>query len=116
MRFVVSNAGVPAGTYPATFECAEPFDDRQGRYEQGVMLKFRVTSGDHEGHEATRIVSQRCTPLSNLYGFAQALAGRTLEVGESVDFAIFRGVTGLIVVEQTEGGATRVAAFLRAAE
>lgn len=115
MRFAVSNAAVPPGTYPARFECAEPFEDRQRLYGPGVKLKFRIASGDYDGDEVCRIVSPRCTPRSNLYGFAQALAGRDLVDGETVDFATFSGVSGLVVVEQTESGATRVEKFLRAA-
>lgn len=115
MIFTVAAGGVPAGTYPAEFVGIESYQDRGQQYAEGVLLRFRVASGDYEGDDAIRIVSQRCTPRSNLYGFAQALAGRELMVGESVDFTEFRGVRGLIVVEQTEGGATRVATFLRSA-
>lgn len=115
MRFAVSNAAVPAGTYPARFECAEPFEDRQRLYGPAVKLKFRIASGEYDGVEVCRIVTPRCTPRSNLYGFAQALAGRDLVYGETVDFASFSGVTGLVVVEQTVSGATRVATFMRAA-
>lgn len=113
MKFVVTHGGVPAGSYPAVYVGAEPYLDANNRFGEGVKLRFRVDSGEFAGDEAMRIVSSRFTARSNLFAFACALAARELTAGDEFDFSHYVGVAGLILVEQTEGGATRVAAFMR---
>jgi len=115
--FTVGSAtGVPVGTYDATFSGLEKYEGNVEQYGEGCSLKFKITSGDHEGAEASRICSRTFSSKSNLCRFAKALVGRDLASGERFDFADHVGATGLIVVEETAGGATRVATFFRAAE
>lgn len=115
--FIVSSAsGVPIGTYNATFVGLEKYEENLDRFGEGCLLKFRISSGDLNGQEASRICSKKFSAKSNLYKFAKALVGRELTNGESFDFAAHVGAKGIIFVEDTESGSTRVATFLRAAE
>lgn len=116
-QFTVSAAGgVPAGSYNATFAGLEPFTDNADRFGEGVLLAFRIVGGDQAGETASRICSKKFSAKSNLYKFAKALIGRDLETGESFDFADHVGAKGMIIVEETDGGSTRVATFLKSAE
>jgi hypothetical protein len=115
-QFTVSESGVPAGPYSATFQGLEPFKENLDRYEEGCILRFVINSGDFKGREASRICSKRFSPKTNLYRFAKSLIGRDLQSGESFDFADFVGTKGMVVIEATDSGATRVATFLKAAE
>ena len=116
-KFTVTSAsGVPAGSYNATFVGLEKFEDNAEKYGEGVLLKFKITTGEHLGEEATRICSKKFSAKSNLYKFARALKGSDLESGESFDFAGFIATKGMIIVEQTDSGSTRVATFLKSAE
>jgi hypothetical protein len=112
--FTVSgSSGVPVGSYNATFEGIEAYKENLDKFCVGVVLKFKITSGDHKGEETSRICSKKFNPKSNLYKFAKALIGRELTGGESFDFANHIGAKGMVIVEQTEGGSTRVATFLK---
>jgi hypothetical protein len=113
---VATSTGVPAGTYLCEFVSITPFTDNAERYDEGVLLAFRVIGGLHDGEAASRICSRKFSPKSNLYGFAQALAGRELQTGEAYDFADYVGTKGIIFVEKTESGSTRVASFLKSAD
>jgi len=116
-QFVVSSAsGVPVGSYNATFVGLEKYEENLDRFGEGALLKFKITGGDLKGQEASRICSKKFSAKSNLYKFAKALVGRDLVNGESFDFADQVGAKGMIIVEETEGGSTRVATFLKAAE
>jgi hypothetical protein len=115
--FIVNNSsGVPAGSYNATFEGVEAYTENLDKYGEAVVLKFKITSGEHKGEETSRICSKKFTAKTNLYRFAKALLGRELSKGESFDFANHINAKGMIVVEETEGGSTRVATFLRSAD
>lgn len=113
---VSSSAGVPSGTYNATFVGLEKFEENIEKYGEGCLLKFRVTGGDLKGQVAGRICSRKFSTKSKLYTFAKALVGRDLITGENFDFADHVGAMGMIFVEETAGGSTRVATFLKAAE
>jgi len=108
-----SAAGVPAGHYPAEFVRAESFDEHANEYGPAVKLVWRVTEGEHAGEEASRICAAKLSPKSNLARFVTALNGEVIAPGATVDLLSFAGVRGLIVVDETESGATRVATFLR---
>jgi hypothetical protein len=117
--FTVSkSSGVPVGTYNAVFEGIESFTENSDKYGEGLCLKFRILSGEHKGEEASRIVSKprKFSAKTFLFKFAKAIAGRDLEDGEAFSFKDHFGVKGMIIVEATEGGSTRVGNFLRAAE
>lgn len=113
---VASASGVPAGSYNATFSGLEKYEENVEQYGEGCLLKFKITSGEHEGEEASRICSKKFSAKSNLFKFAKALKGSDLENGEDFDFADFIGVKGMIVVEETDSGSTRVATFLKSAD
>lgn len=113
---VTSASGVPAGSYNATFVGLEMYEDNAEKYGEGVILRFKISAGEHKGEEASRICSKKFSAKSNLYKFAKALCGRELESREAFDFAEYVGTKGMVIVEQTDGGSTRVATFLRAAE
>lgn len=115
-KFTVTESGVPAGSYNASFAGLEAFEENLDRFGEGCLLKFTILSGEHKGREASRIVSRKFSSKTNLYRFAKSLIGRDLQSGESFDFADMIGVKGMVVVESTEQGSTRVATFLRAAE
>ena len=116
-QFVVSAAGgVPAGSYNAKFAGLEAYTENADRFGEGAMLTFKISGGDQDGETASRICSKKFSAKSNLYKFAKALVGRDLETGESFDFADHVGAKGMIIVEETEGGSTRVATFLKSAD
>lgn len=110
MKFTVSPSGLPVGSYGAKFIAAEPITNDFG---DGVTLKFEVLSGDHTGETATRICSTKLSPKSNLFKFIQALKGTKPEAGEEIDLLSYVGTAGMIVVEETDSGSTRVGSFIR---
>ena len=111
MKFTMQNTtGVPAGPYSAEYIRAEEFENDYG---PGIKLRFKVLDGEHAGEEATRIVSQKLSPKSNLAKFVRALKGGEIEPGEEVDLQSYVGTRGLVVVEEVDSGATRVASFLK---
>jgi len=110
MKFIVSRGGLTVGTYAAKFVGAEPITNDYGK---AVSLKFEVISGDLAGQTGTRICSLTLSPKSRLFEFVIAFEGGKPEAGEEIDLAGYFGATGMIVVEQTPSGATRVASFLR---
>lgn len=111
-----ATSSVPSGSYSATFSAIESYLGNVEQYGEGVQLRFQINSGDYKGQEASRICSRTFSQKSNLFQFAKALHGRDLTGGDNFDFADHIGAKGLIVVEETESGATRVATFLRSAE
>jgi hypothetical protein len=113
MEFIVSNGGLPAGAYSAQFIGVEAYLENQEKYGPGVSLKFRVLDGEFAGQEATRICSQKLTTKSSLGKFAVALKGSALAAGERFNFAQYVGTLGTILVEQTDGGGSRIATFLK---
>lgn len=116
-QFTVSSASkVPAGSYNASFAGLQKFEENIEKFGEGVLLRFKILTGEHKGEEASRICSKKFSAKSNLYKFAKALRGSDLEPGESFDFAEYFGTKGIIIIEATDSGSTRVATFLRSAE
>ena len=114
MKFTVTaGEGLPIGSYAAKFSSAEPFDNGASEYGPGVKLIFEVLQGDHQGQTSSRICSVKLSPKSNLFKFIQAFKGSKLEPGEQVDLLSFVGQQGMMIVEATEGGSTRVGSFIR---
>ena len=107
---VQANTGVPTGGYAAEYIGAEAFENEYG---EGVRLKWRILDGQHAGSEASRIVSAKLSPKSNLFKMVKALKGADLAPGEEIDLLSYIGAKGLIVVEETDSGATRVGSFLK---
>ena len=117
-QFTFSNgSGVPAGSYNASFVGIDPYNENLDKgYGEGILLRFKITSGEYKDTETTRICSTKFSAKSNLYKFGKSLRGRDLESGEKFDFANYIGTRGLIIVEATDSGSTRVATFLKSAE
>jgi hypothetical protein len=114
MKFeLLTITSVPAGSYNAKFLSCDPYDENVEKYGKGVSLSFQIIGGEHDGETATRICSMKFSPKSNLYRFAKSLAGRELKPGEFFDFEEHVGCKGMLVVEATDSGSTRVATFLR---
>ena len=112
MKFTMSDTtGIPVGGYSAEYVGAEEFlsDD----YGPGVRLKFKVLDGEHAAAEASRICSQKLSPKSNLHKFVKSLKGSDIAAGEQVDLQSYAGTRGMIVLEETDSGATRVGSFLK---
>ncbi|MEQ8847239.1 hypothetical protein [Botrimarina sp.] len=107
--------GVPVGSYDAEFVGVEPFEEHNEQYGPAVMLKWRITAGEHEGAEASRICSKKFSPKSTLAKLAVALKGGAIAPGESFSFDAVVGTRGSLLVEQTDSGSTRVATFIRRA-
>lgn len=113
--FTVSSS-VPSGSYSATFAAIEPYKENADQFGEGVILRFKISSGEYVGQEASRICSKKFSARSNLFQFAKALLGRDLTSGDRFDFADHIGAKGLITVDKSETGATRVTTFLRSAD
>ena len=113
MKFELSTiSSVPAGSYKAEFTGCKPYRENLEKYGEGVSLSFKVIGGEHDGETASRICSTKFSNKSNLYRFAKSLVGRDLKSGEIFDFDEHVGSEGMLVVEATESGVTRVATFL----
>src|SRR5690606_30111442 len=86
--------GVPVGTYAAEFVRVEEFDNpERSDLPPAVKFVWRVTAGEHEGQEATRICSLKYGPKAALPKFLRSVMGRDPEKGEQIDIAKFAGVT-----------------------
>jgi len=112
MQFTMSSGGIPAGSYRARFVEAAPHDDNAEKYGPGVLLKWQVLDGEQGGNETSRICSAKMTPKTALGRFAVAFRGGAIAPGESFSFADYAGVSGIVIVEATENGGTRVGTFL----
>ncbi len=110
-----SGGGPPAGSYPAAFVGCEPFEGGESSKDYGpaVKLIFQILGGDLMGMEATRIVSHKMTPNTNLRKFASAIKGAPIDDNEEFNAEQYFGTVGLIVVVDTDNGWTKVDAFIR---
>ena len=108
--------GVPTGTYPAEFVRCEDYDNpERPDLPKAVKLVWRVTAGEFADKEATRIASLKFSKLAALPKLLRSIMGRDPEKGEQIDLTQFTGVTGTLVIEETDSGSTRVATFIRTA-
>lgn len=113
MHFTMTSGGLPVGSYPAKFMGVDKFEENIEKYGLGIILKFQVLAGEHEGEEASRICSAKLSPKSALTKFAVSLKGSKIESGEQFSFTPFVGSTGSILVTETQSGATRIETFLK---
>ena len=81
-------------------------------YGDRVFFKFRVVGGQHDGSTASRFTDAKMTPKSALYKIACGLAGRKLGLNEEFNPDDFVGREYMIIVAETESGATRVESIL----
>lgn len=114
MEFTMGTGGVPVGAYEAEFVGAEPYTENVEKYGPGVLLKWRILDGEeHAGDETSRICSQKMSPKSALGKFAIAIKGSPIATGDTFAFACHVGVTGIVILEETDSGGTRVSTFKR---
>ena len=110
MKFTMTaSEGIPAGGYSAEFIGAEVF---KNEYGPGVRLKWKVNDGEYAGAETSAMCSQKLSAKSKLYKFVKALKSDEITAGEEIDLQSYLGVKGLIVVVESESGATYVDSFL----
>lgn len=112
-EFVMGSGGVPVGSYRGQFTGTEKFDANADKYGEGISLQWKILGGQHDGEVATRICSPKLSPKSTLTKFAVALKGGPLATGERFSFDSYVGTVGMLLVESTDSGSTRVAAFIR---
>ena len=113
MEFEATSGGVPADIYTTEFANIERFASEKGKqYGPAVLLSWRILAGDYEGQYATRICAEKFSPKAALRKFAEAICGRELAPGEHFDFTDYYGVTGRVVVKETESGSARVDTFM----
>ena len=113
MEFTMQETGVPVGSYRARFIVAGPYTENADKFGHGVSLKWQIVGGEHDRCEASRICSAKLTKKTVLGKLATAIKGSEITAGERFSFDDYVGVTGSIVVEETDSGSTRVAMFIR---
>ena len=110
MQFTMQKSeGIPAGNYSAEFIGVEEFENEFG---PGVRLKWQVNNGERTGSTTSAMCSQKLSPKSKLYQFVKAMKGDEITAGEQIDLQSYLGLKGLIVVVESESGATYVESFL----
>ena len=102
-------SGVPPGQYHAEFARAEHAE----QLGAAVRLVWRVLKGPYKGEEATRICGANLTPKSTLTKFVHAIVGAAIDPGAFVDLLVYVRTRGLMEIEETESGITRVASFAK---
>jgi hypothetical protein len=115
MKMTMGTGGLPMGSYPVRFAKCEEYTENVDKYGPAVRLVFIVQGTEHDGEEGYAVCSAKLTPKSKLTKFAVALKGGPIPAGEEVDFDNLVGVEGLIVVEETESGGSKVTSFIRSA-
>jgi hypothetical protein len=107
ITFKMQPGGVPSGTYRAKFCGVEP--SQHAEYGPGVRFLFEVTDGPYAGQQTGRVTALKPTPGNNTGRMLAGIVGRPLRPDEEVDIDQYVGRPYLLTVEQTPGGATRVA-------
>jgi hypothetical protein len=109
MKLKVSAGGVPAGAYSAKFLGVEvvPEDPTKG-YGAGIRWQFEVVGGQHTGSKAGRITTATPTAKNACGKMLSGMTGQALKSGEEVDLGQFVGKAFFVVVQDTNGGGTRV--------
>ena len=103
MKFTMGSAGIPVGSYQAEFIGGEPYRENVEKYGEGVLLKWRVVDGIHNGEETSRITSRKLSPKSALGKLAVAMKGEPIARGEDFDVNEYVGTRGCVLVEETDG-------------
>jgi len=110
--FVMKAAGVPVGQYRAKFLGYE--SSVHESYGDRVLFTWEIVDGEHVDATVTRYTSARMTPKSALAKIASGLAGHKLEPGDSFAPDDHVGTEYLVIVEETDSGATRVGTCIKA--
>lgn len=110
--YTKTGGSIPCGEYPAEFIGDEPFDGNP-EFGEAVMLKFRVTEGEHEDFVVTRIVSKKFSSKAALTRFIEDISGEPASPGKQIDTATLVGIEGTIRVVDTPSGRSKVDRFDR---
>ena len=112
----MGSGGVPAGAYTVELVAVEPWTENSDKYGDGIVFKFKVLGGEHDGVETSRITGSRLTPKSALKRILMGLKGGDIEVGEKIEPQAFVGRRYMAVVQETDSGSTRVETLLKPTE
>ena len=110
--FTMLCSGLPIGQYLAKF--SKWGQSVHEQYGDRCLFEFTVLEGEHKDATSTRFTGAKLTPKSALAKVAAGLAGKKIEIGDDFNPDDYIGREYLIVVSETESGATRVDAILPA--
>jgi hypothetical protein len=102
MKLILSNGGVPAGSYVAKFLGVEATEPNQ--YGPGIRWNFEIVSGPQVGAHIGRPTGVKPTPKNKCGQFLIGISGKSV-LGEEIDLSAYVGRNYLIVVvNRPEGG------------
>jgi hypothetical protein len=105
----MSQGGVPAGEYTATFAGIEPqAANVEKGYGAGIRWKFTIDAGAQQGQMSSRITSPAPTLRNSCGKMLTGLIGRPLADRESADPNAYLGKRYRILVGVGQGNGTRV--------
>jgi len=88
MKLILSNGGVPAGSYVAKFLGIEATEPNQ--YGPGIRWQFEVVAGPHVGTKISRTTGVKPTPKNQCGKMLIAVSGKSI-MGEEIDLARYVG-------------------------
>jgi hypothetical protein len=98
-------AGVPEGTYTATFQGCETTTTSLG---DGVRWNFSINGGPFDGQGVSSVSSNRPTMKNRAGRIVAGMTGEPLTPAKQIDTATFVGKRFLVIVRRSEGGGTFV--------
>lgn len=114
MAFTMKASGVPVGSYRAKFKRWE--QSTHAEYGDRVQFVWEIIDGEHKGAEASRFTGAKLSPKAALAKILGGLTGRKIGIGDEVNPDDYIGKEFLLIVAETESGASRVETVLPAAE
>lgn len=85
LDFIFSSGnGVPDGAYHAEFVDVVTYEDPNGKYPAGVRWYWRITQGDQQGKEVSRITGRSPSPKNACGAIIASLLGATPKEGEAL--------------------------------
>lgn len=111
MAFTMKSAGVPVGQYRAKFSSWEQSVHEE--YGDRVLFEFQILEGKEKDNKATRFTSAKMSPKSALCKMAKGLSGHAFEPGDHFDPDDYLNKEYLIIVAETDSGATRVESVIK---
>lgn len=113
-EFSQGGSSVPAGAYKGKFHRVE--NREKNEHGNSIRLIWKITRGDHEGEEASRIVGiDRPPTAKNALGrILSGLAGKLFEPGDKINIEDYIGKVYVLDVRDAPGGnGTRVEACIQ---
>lgn len=108
--FKIQNSSVDPGIYNAKFLGVEQTDHPE--YGPGLKWIFEIIDdGDCEGKLVYRTTKTTPTPKNSLGKFLASLANQRVTDGLEVDPDIYVGKPYQVVVQESQGGTSRVESF-----